>query len=145
MCVLRCSWAQVTGCRKVPPLLARKFWPCLSLVKFGCLGPCSVTSFAPISFPSDICQQLPALCVAYIHWITLLHFSLSRYSDCNEFRPPVKTISRSKVMTQSGIQNCVILEVAKNLFSFLCSEFLRCSRLFSYICSEAARFALIGI
>ena len=74
-----------------------------------------------------------------------LHFSPSRCRVCNEFRPSVKTTSRSKVMTQSSIQDCVILEVVKNLFSFLCSEFLRCFNLFFYKCSGAARFALIGV
>lgn len=70
--VLQCPWAQVTGCRNMPPLTAREFGPCLSVVEFGCLGPCSVTSFAPKSLysPIGICQQLPALCLPYIRWIT---------------------------------------------------------------------------
>lgn len=129
----------------MPPLLARAFGPCLSLVEFRCLGPCVVTSFAPKSqhSPIGICQELPALCLVYILWITPLHFSPSRFRDCNEFRPSVKKTSRSKVMTRSGIQDCVVLKVVKNLFNFLCSEILRCFSAFllqvlrsSQVCSN---------
>lgn len=73
--------ARVTGCRNVPPLLARKFGPHLSLVEFGYsephssppLHPSSCTFFSHWHLPTASCS-LPCL-----H--PLNHFSPRRCRD----------------------------------------------------------------
>lgn len=117
--MLQCPWAQVTGCRNVPPLLAR-FGPCLSLVEFGGLEPCS----SPPLHPSP--------CTLLSHWhLSTTPCSLPCLHPLNHFTSPrvgaemkinLEHLWKQPLMACSSIQDRVILKVVKNLFSLLCSE-----------------------
>lgn len=124
--VLQCPWAQVTGYRNVPPLLARKFGPHLSLVECRCLEPCS----SPPLHPSP--------CTFFSHWhLSTTPCSLPCLHPLNHFTShrvgAEITMNLGHLWKQplapklwlvpvSCDVDRVMLKVVKNLLSLLCSE-----------------------